>query len=63
MKRFFVCLVCLLHISIYTNAQKVDLDKYHFSYTCRHLPDVPLPADFKTYNIVINAAANVPQLA
>lgn len=40
-------------------AQKVDLDKWYYTYTYRHLPAKPLSSEFTTYNIVVNAPRTI----
>ena len=41
------------------NAQRVDLDRFNFTASFRDFPDEPLPAEFKTYNVRIEAAPSL----
>lgn len=40
-------------------AQRVDLDRFNFTASFRDFPDEPLPEEFKTYNIRIEAAPSL----
>ena len=39
--------------------QRVDLDRFNFTASYRDFPDEPLPAEFKTYNVRIEAAPSL----
>lgn len=45
-----------------SQAQKVDLDRYNFSYNFRMLPSTPLPEGYKTYNFDISASSTMDQV-
>ena len=40
-------------------AQRVDLDRFNFSASFRDFPDDPLPSEYKTYNVRIEAAPSL----
>lgn len=40
-------------------AQRVDLDRFNFTASYRDFPDEPLPAEYKTYNVRIEAAPSL----
>jgi len=46
-----------LFVSIF--AQRVDLDRFNFTASYRDFPDEPLPAEYKTYNIRIEASLSL----
>ena len=52
---FLLTALCLL-VSVSLSAQKVDLDRYYFSYRYRHTPSVPLASDFTTYRVQVQMA-------
>jgi hypothetical protein len=51
---FLACFI--IHSSF---AQRVDLDRFNFTASYRDFPDDPLPADYKTYNVRIEAAPSL----
>ena len=40
-------------------AQRVDLDRFNFTASYRDFPDEPLPAEYKTYNVRIEASPSL----
>lgn len=56
-------LVALLAIAaVVCNAQKVDLDKFNFTFDYRDLPLNPLSPEFKTYSTVFSASPQIRNL-
>lgn len=47
----------LLFVSVF--AQRVDLDRFNFTASFRDFPDEPLPTDYKTYNVRIEASPSL----
>jgi hypothetical protein len=47
----------LLFVSVF--AQRVDLDRFNFSASYRDFPDEPLPSEYKTYNVRIEASPSL----
>lgn len=56
-KLILVLLTSIAFISI--TAQRVDLDRFNFTASYRDFPDEPLPAEYKTYNVRIEAAPSL----
>ena len=56
-KLILVLLTSIAFISVF--AQRVDLDRFNFSASFRDFPDDPLPSEYKTYNIRIEAAPSL----
>ncbi|HJS55277.1 MAG TPA: hypothetical protein VJ765_12065, partial [Chitinophagaceae bacterium] len=40
-------------------AQRVDLDRFNFTASYRDFPDEPLPDEYKTYNVRIEASPSL----
>ena len=59
MKRRLLTLLLVSCITTFLNAQKVDLDRFNFSYEYRALPSNPLDSTFETYRIAITAPYSV----
>ena len=51
---FLACFI--IHSSF---AQRVDLDRFNFTASYRDFPDDPLPVDYKTYNVRIEATPSL----
>ena len=58
MKRTILLLVYFLSF-ITINAQRVDLDKFNFTVSYREYPSEPLPSDYKTYNLRVEASPSL----
>lgn len=58
MKNYYLVLVFAFITSTIT-AQRVDLDKFNFSVSYRDFPVNPLPEDYKTYNVRIEASPSL----
>ena len=56
-KLILVFCISLLSSSIF--AQRVDLDRFNFTASYRDFPDEPLPNEYKTYNIRIEATPSL----
>lgn len=56
-KLILVLLTSFVFTSIF--AQRVDLDRFNFSASFRDFPDDPLPSEYKTYNVRIEAAPSL----
>ncbi len=56
-KLVLIFLSNLLFVSIF--AQRVDLDRFNFTASYRDFPDEPLPAEYKTYNVRIEASPSL----
>lgn len=54
MKKIFTSVITFF-LLVNLNAQRVDLDRFNFSYTYRDFPEEPLPDQYKTFNIRIEA--------
>ena len=52
-------LCIFLFITFFTKAQRVDLDKFNFTVSYRNFPAEPLPQNYKTYNLRIEAAPSL----
>lgn len=52
-------LLCSLVLLISVNAQRVDLDKFGFTTSYRDFPEEPLPENYKTYNIRLEASPSL----
>jgi hypothetical protein len=58
MKKLLLSLYTLLvFVSVF--AQRVDLDRFNFTASFRDFPDEPLPYEYKTYNIRIEASPSL----
>lgn len=49
----------LLFMILHMQAQRVDLDRFNFTASYRSYPEDPLPKDFKTYNIRVEASPSL----
>ena len=47
----------LIFVSVF--AQRVDLDRFNFTASYRDFPDYPLPGEYKTYNVRIEASPSL----
>src|SRR5262245_16556755 len=56
-KLIFTLLASLVMLSL--SAQRVDLDRFNFTASFREFPDEPLPKEYKTYNVRIEAAPSL----
>ncbi|HET9433480.1 MAG TPA: hypothetical protein VFO37_06965, partial [Chitinophagaceae bacterium] len=56
-KLILVLCTTLLFISVF--AQRVDLDRFNFTASYRDFPDEPLPVEYKTYNVRIEATPSL----
>jgi hypothetical protein len=56
-KPLLIFLNTFLFVSIF--AQRVDLDRFNFTASYRDFPNEPLPADYKTYNVRIEASPSL----
>lgn len=56
-KLILVFSTTLLFISVF--AQRVDLDRFNFTASYRDFPDEPLPVEYKTYNVRIEASPSL----
>ena len=56
-KLILVFCTTLLFISAF--AQRVDLDRFNFTASFRDFPDEPLPTEYKTYNVRIEASPSL----
>jgi hypothetical protein len=56
-KLILVFITSFVFISIF--AQRVDLDRFNFSASFRDFPDDPLPMEYKTYNVRIEASPSL----
>ena len=54
-------LLILLNTLVFSSvfAQRVDLDRFNFTASYRDFPNEPLPAEYKTYNIRIEASPSL----
>ncbi|HEX6849457.1 MAG TPA: hypothetical protein VF144_20870, partial [Chitinophagaceae bacterium] len=58
MKKLILTLcTSLLFASVF--AQRVDLDRFNFTASYRDFPDEPLPTEYKTYNVRIEASPSL----
>src|SRR5215212_10302691 len=58
MKKFvLVSFASFLFVSVF--AQRVDLYRFNFTASFRDFPDEPLPAEYKTYNVRIEASPSL----
>ncbi|MDX2045481.1 MAG: tetratricopeptide repeat protein [Chitinophagaceae bacterium] len=51
--------ICFLVTLVAVKAQRVDLDKFKFTTAYRNFPSDPLPQEYKTYHVRIEAAPSV----
>ncbi len=51
--------LCMCVFFIAANAQRVDLDRFNFTASFRDFPDNPLPSEYKTYNVRIEASPSL----
>ena len=58
MKNYFTIALFISFIAT-IHAQKVDLDKWYYTHTYRHLPSKPLSAEFTTYSVRIDAPSSI----
>lgn len=58
MKTALITLFCLIALT-QVNAQRVDLDRFNFTAAYRNYPEDPLPNDFKTYNVRVEASPSL----
>ncbi|HET6767876.1 MAG TPA: hypothetical protein VFH08_10775, partial [Chitinophagaceae bacterium] len=56
-KTILVLGTTVLFISAF--AQRVDLDRFNFTASYRDFPDEPLPVEYKTYNVRIEASPSL----
>src|SRR6185436_5879348 len=56
-KPILVLCTSLLFVSAF--AQRVDLDRFNFTASYRDFPNEPLPNEFKTYNVRIEASPSL----
>jgi len=54
-----VLILCPLLAFASVFAQRVDLDRFNFSASYRDFPDEPLPTEYKTYNVRIEASPSL----
>lgn len=50
---------CTLLVFAMVFAQRVDLDRFNFTASFRDFPDEPLPTEYKTYNVRIEASPSL----
>lgn len=48
-----------LFFSISSSAQKLDLDRFSFTFEYRNLPHTPLATDFKNYSVLADVSGNI----
>ena len=58
MKKLVLAL-CTSFLFVSVFAQRVDLDRFNFTASFRDFPDEPLPTEFKTYNVRIEASPSL----
>lgn len=58
MKRTLLLFLSIFSI-ILSEAQRVDLDRFNFSVSYRDFPEDPLPQEFKTYNVRVEASPSL----
>ncbi len=58
MKNFTTLLIAIFSI-LFIQAQRVDLDRFNFSVSYRDFPSDPLPGEFKTYNVRVEASPSL----
>ena len=51
--------LCTSLLFVSTFAQRVDLDRFNFTASYRDFPNEPLPDEFKTYNVRIEASPSL----
>jgi hypothetical protein len=56
-KLLFLFCFALVYVSVF--AQRVDLDRFNFSASYRNFPDEPLPTEYKTFNVRIEASPSL----
>ena len=56
-KPILVLCTSLLFVSAF--AQRVDLDRFNFTASYRDFPNEPLPIEYKTYNVRIEASPSL----
>src|SRR5215471_11673391 len=61
MKKTILLPVFLL-LLLSSRAQRVDLDKFNFTVSYRDFPEEPLPSDYKTFNLRIEATPSLGYL-
>lgn len=49
----------LVMLSLVSFGQKVDLDKFNFTFEYRDLPRIPQSPDYRTFSVSVNASSNV----
>ncbi len=54
-----ILVFCTALFFVYGFAQRVDLDRFNFTASYRDFPDEPLPAEYKTYNVRIEASPSL----
>ena len=54
-----ILVFCTSLIFISLTAQRVDLDRFNFTASYRDFPDEPLPMEYKTFNVRIEAAPSL----
>ena len=58
MKKLILTLcISMAFVSVF--AQRVDLDRFNFTASFRDFPDEPLPNEYKTYNVRIEASPSL----
>jgi len=56
-KLILVFITSFVFVSVF--AQRVDLDRFNFTASFRDFPDDPLPSEYKTYNVRIEASPSL----
>ncbi len=56
-KNLFTTLTLLIYFSL--AAQRVDLDRFNFTVSYRNFPDEPLPGNYKTFNVRLEASPSL----
>ncbi len=54
-----ILIFCASLCSVSSIAQRVDLDRFNFTASYRDFPDEPLPIEYKTYNVRIEASPSL----
>jgi len=49
----------LVLLSVASYAQKVDLDRFNFTFSYRNLPNEPLNPEYNTYSVKVNSSLNI----
>ncbi len=59
MKKLHLTTILLTVVLTASFGQKVDLDKFNFTFEYRDLPTMPQNAEYNTYSVKVNAASNI----